>query len=168
MSRAPTKALWTGLSSAATGAMLFISSPFWGSLADRFGRKNMLLRAYAGAMVTITLQALVQTVWQLVALRALQGLFVGTIPLLRPDRVGHAAQTHRLCSRAHPDGGIPVADGRSRGRWPYGGSRRLPHDVTLGGIMYVISFALCWFFVKEDFGVPHRASGSRISETFAR
>ena len=34
---------------------------------------------YAGAMVTITLQALVQTVWQLVALRALQGLFVGTI-----------------------------------------------------------------------------------------
>ena len=39
---------------------------------------------------------------------------------------------------------------------------------ALGGIMYVISFALCWFFVKEDFGVPHRASGSRISETFAR
>src|SRR5262245_3247375 len=74
------QALWTGISSAATGVMLFISSPFWGSLADRFGRKNMLLRAYAGAMVTITLQAAVQSVWQLVALRALQGLFVGTIP----------------------------------------------------------------------------------------
>ena len=73
-------ALWSGVLATATGAMLFISSPFWGSLADRFGRKNMLLRAYAGAMVTITLQAVVQNVWQLFVLRGLQGMFVGTIP----------------------------------------------------------------------------------------
>ena len=31
------QALWTGVSSGATGAMLFISSPIWGSRADRFG-----------------------------------------------------------------------------------------------------------------------------------
>src|SRR5690242_16717705 len=73
-------ALWSGVLATATGAMLFISSPFWGSLADRFGRKNMLLRAYVGATITITLQAAVQNVWQLLVLRALQGLFVGTIP----------------------------------------------------------------------------------------
>src|SRR5437868_12067779 len=50
-------ALWSGVLATATGAMLFVSSPLWGSLADRFGRKNMLLRAYAGATITITLQA---------------------------------------------------------------------------------------------------------------
>lgn len=73
-------ALWSGLLGTATGGMLFVSSPIWGSLADRFGRKPLLLRAYLGAMITMTLQGLVQNVWQLFAMRALQGAFVGTIP----------------------------------------------------------------------------------------
>ncbi|OGO50221.1 MAG: hypothetical protein A2148_04305 [Chloroflexi bacterium RBG_16_68_14] len=73
-------ALWSGLLGTSTGAMLFVFSPIWGSLADRFGRKPILLRAYLGAMVTMTLQGLAQNVWQLVVLRALQGMFVGTIP----------------------------------------------------------------------------------------
>ena len=73
-------ALWSGIMGTATGGMLFIFSPIWGSLADRFGRKPLLLRAYLGAMVTMTLQGLAQNVWQLAALRALQGIFVGTIP----------------------------------------------------------------------------------------
>ena len=73
-------ALWSGLLGTATGVTLFIFSPIWGSLADRFGRKPMLLRAYLGATATMTLQGLVQNVWQLAALRALQGAFSGTIP----------------------------------------------------------------------------------------
>ncbi|MEX0786828.1 MAG: MFS transporter, partial [Dehalococcoidia bacterium] len=73
-------ALWSGFLVTATGTMLFIFSPIWGALADRFGRKPLLLRAYAGAMVTMTLQGLAQNVWQLFFLRALQGAFVGTIP----------------------------------------------------------------------------------------
>ena len=73
-------ALWSGLLGTATGSMLFIFSPIWGNLADRFGRKPVLLRAYVGAMVTMTLQGLAQNVWQLLFLRALQGVFVGTIP----------------------------------------------------------------------------------------
>src|SRR3989304_1063697 len=73
-------ALWSGLLGTATGAMLFVFSPIWGSLADRFGRKPILLRAYVGAMVTMTLQGLAQNVWQLVVLRRLQGGVAGTIP----------------------------------------------------------------------------------------
>ncbi len=73
-------ALWSGLLTTATGSMLFIFSPIWGNLADRFGRKPLLLRAYVGAMFTMTLQGLAQNVWQFLALRALQGMFVGTIP----------------------------------------------------------------------------------------
>jgi MFS family permease len=73
-------ALWSGLLGTATGTALFVFSPIWGSLADRYGRKPILLRAYLGATATITLQGLVQAPWQLVVLRALQGMFVGTIP----------------------------------------------------------------------------------------
>jgi MFS family permease len=73
-------ALWSGLLGTATGLGLFIFSPIWGNLADRFGRKPVLLRAYIGALITMTLQGAVQNVWQLVLLRALQGVFVGTIP----------------------------------------------------------------------------------------
>ena len=73
-------ALWSGLLGTSTGLALFVFSPIWGNLADRFGRKPILLRAYVGALITMTLQGTVQNVWQLVALRALQGVFVGTIP----------------------------------------------------------------------------------------
>jgi len=73
-------ALWSGLLTTATGVALFVSSPLWGSLADRYGRKPLLLRAYAGAMITMTLQGVATEVWGLLILRLLQGAFVGTIP----------------------------------------------------------------------------------------
>ena len=149
------QALWTGVSSAATGAMLFISSPFWGSLADRFGRKTMLLRAYAGAMITITLQAAVQSLWQLIALRALQGLFVGTIPAATalvaagtpPKRVAYALGLVQMAVFTSQTVG-PVVGGLMAQAVGF----RM--TFTLGGLMYVVSFVLCWFFVKEDFQRP--------------
>jgi DHA1 family multidrug resistance protein-like MFS transporter len=149
------QALWTGISSAATGAMLFISSPFWGSLADRFGRKNMLLRAYAGAMVTITLQAAVQTVWQLVLLRGLQGLFVGTIPAATA-LVAAGTPAKRI---AYALGLIQMAVFLSQTVGPVVGGLMAEAvgfrtTFALGGIMYVVSFVLCWVFVKEDFQRP--------------
>jgi MFS family permease len=156
------QALWTGVSSAATGAMLFISSPFWGSLADRFGRKPMLMRAYVGAMVTITLQAAVQSLWQLVALRALQGLFVGTIPAATalvaagtpPKRVAYALGLVQMAVFTSQTVG-PVVGGFMAEAFGF----RL--TFALGGLMYVVSLVLCFFFVHEDFERPapeHRSS----------
>ncbi len=148
-------ALWTGISSAATGVMLFVSSPLWGALADRFGRKTMLLRAYAGAMVTITLQALVQNVWQLVALRALQGAFVGTIPAATalvaagtpPKRLAYALGLVQMAVFTSQTVG-PVIGGLMAEAFGF----RLTFAV--GGLMYVVSFVLCFFFVKEEFVRP--------------
>lgn len=156
------QALWTGISSGATGLMLFISSPFWGSLADRFGRKPMLMRAYVGAMFTITAQAFVQNLWQLVALRALQGMFVGTIPAATalvaagtpPKRVAYALGMVQMAVFTSQTVG-PVVGGLMAEvfgfRWTF----------ALGGLMYVVSALLCWFFVKEDFVRP--APGQRPS-----
>ncbi len=51
-----------------------------GSLADRKGRKLMLLRASLGMAIAILLQAFATNVWQLFILRAIMGLTSGYIP----------------------------------------------------------------------------------------
>ena len=56
-----------------------IVSPFWGKLADRKGRKLMLLRAAIGMSLVMFLMGNVTNVWQLFTLRALQGAMGGFI-----------------------------------------------------------------------------------------
>ena len=155
------QAFWTGVSSAATGAMLFISAPFWGSLADRYGRKKMLLRAYGGALITITGQAFVQNLWQLVALRGLQGLFVGSIPAANA-LVASGTPQRRI---AYALGLLQVALFSSQTIGPViGGAMSEAIGIRptffVGGLMYAVSFAVCWAFVKEDFHPPEKAQRS--------
>ncbi len=70
---------WTGILVMAMGVPMAICSPIWGWLADRHGRKNMVLRAMFGGAVTVLLMAFVQNVHQLLVLRILQGILTGTI-----------------------------------------------------------------------------------------
>ncbi|XUV80875.1 multidrug efflux MFS transporter [Enterobacter sp. TMH.L2] len=72
--------LWSGLTFSVTFLVSAIVSPMWGSLADRKGRKLMLLRASFGMAVAILLQAFATNVWQLFLLRAVMGLTSGYIP----------------------------------------------------------------------------------------
>lgn len=72
--------MWSGLTFSVTFLVSAIVSPMWGSLADRKGRKLMLLRASLGMAVAILLQAFATNVWQLFFLRALMGLTSGYIP----------------------------------------------------------------------------------------
>ena len=155
-------ALWSGVLATATGAMLFISSPLWGSLSDRFGRKNMLLRAYAGATVTITAQAIVQNVWQLLALARAAGHVRRHHPRGDgADRRRHAAEAHGLRARL-----IQMAVFLSQTVGPVAGGLMagvvgFRTTFALGGLMYIVSFVLCLVFVKEDFKRPE--PGQRAS-----
>ncbi|WP_413507002.1 multidrug efflux MFS transporter [Serratia proteamaculans] len=72
--------IWSGLVFSGTFLVSALVSPLWGSLADRKGRKLMLLRASLGMAVVIALQGMVSNVYQLFALRALMGLTSGYIP----------------------------------------------------------------------------------------
>lgn len=72
--------LWSGLTFSITFVVSAVVAPLWGSLADRKGRKLMLLRAAFGMGVVILLQAFVTEAWQLLLLRALMGLTSGYIP----------------------------------------------------------------------------------------
>ncbi len=77
----------TGLSTELLAGLVFsgqaftmmLASPFWGSLADRLGRKLMVERALFSGAVLLFLMAFVQNAEQLVLLRAIQGLVTGTV-----------------------------------------------------------------------------------------
>src|SRR5215831_5313866 len=73
-------AIWTGFAGGASGAALAVMSPLWGVLADRYGRRAMLLRAMVGAGLTVGLMGLARGPLDVVLLRLIQGATSGTVP----------------------------------------------------------------------------------------
>jgi len=71
--------IWAGLFSSIAGLTMTIMTPFWGYLADRFGRKPMTLRASLGGTVALLGMGLARTPEMLLLFRLLQGAFTGTI-----------------------------------------------------------------------------------------
>lgn len=70
-------AFWSGLSLGVTPAVTALLAPFWGRLADRFGRKIMVERSLASFVVVMAALAYVTRPWHVFALRLVQGLFAG-------------------------------------------------------------------------------------------
>ena len=68
-----------GMAYSAQAFTMMLTSPVWGALADRYGRKLMVERAMFGGAVVILLMAFVRSAEELVLLRAIQGLITGTI-----------------------------------------------------------------------------------------
>ncbi|ATA53373.1 MFS transporter [Variovorax boronicumulans] len=68
---------WSGAAYGATFLSAALVAPLWGRLADRYGRKPMLIRASLGMAVAMALIGLAANVWQLVGLRLLAGLLGG-------------------------------------------------------------------------------------------
>ncbi|MGL5239738.1 MAG: multidrug efflux MFS transporter MdtG [Kluyvera ascorbata] len=72
--------MWSGLVFSITFLFSAIASPLWGGLADRKGRKIMLLRSALGMAIVMLLMGMAQNIWQFLILRALLGLLGGFIP----------------------------------------------------------------------------------------
>jgi MFS transporter, DHA1 family, multidrug resistance protein len=71
--------VWVGIAIGGAGLSMFISSPIWGIVSDRLGRKPMLLRAQIGGAIVIGLLIIAPNVYTFVGLRIIQGLFTGTV-----------------------------------------------------------------------------------------
>ncbi len=90
--------LLAGLVFSGQAFTMMIASPFWGMLADRYGRKLMVQRATFGGSFILLLMAFARSAEELVILRAIQGLITGTIAALNAlvaaaaprERVGYA------------------------------------------------------------------------------
>ena len=70
-------ALWSGLSLGVTPAITALMAPFWGRLADRYGRKIMVQRSLVSFVFVMAAMAYATEPWHVFALRAVQGLFAG-------------------------------------------------------------------------------------------
>jgi MFS transporter, DHA1 family, multidrug resistance protein len=70
---------YSGLLASAPAISMAVTAPIWGILADKYGKKLMLLRAMLFGSLIIAGMGFVTSIGQLVALRFAQGLFTGTI-----------------------------------------------------------------------------------------
>ncbi|HXB56537.1 MAG TPA: MFS transporter [Vicinamibacteria bacterium] len=74
-------ALWAGVLIGIAPLLAGLLAPLWGRLADRYGQKQMALRALLSYVVLLALSAAVGNVWELFLCRVGIGLFGGIGPL---------------------------------------------------------------------------------------
>ncbi len=72
-------AFWIGLINSGAPIAMAVFSPFWGFLADRYGRKPMLVRAIMGGSIVLIALGLAQNAHQVAAFRIAQGAVTGTV-----------------------------------------------------------------------------------------
>ena len=71
-------AIWSGVATGAAGFGMVLASPIWGRVADRYGRKPMVVRAMLGGSLLVFLIGLVQNAAELVGARFVLGVSSGT------------------------------------------------------------------------------------------
>ena len=155
--------MWSGLTFSVTFLVSAIVSPMWGSLADRKGRKLMLLRASLGMAIAILLQAFATNVWQLFLLRALMGLTSGYIPnamalvasQVPRERSGWAISTLSTAQISGVIGG-PLMGGFLA---DHVGLRAV---FLITAVLLVISFLVTLFLIKEG-ARPTTSKAERLS-----
>ena len=73
-------AIWSSLIFSSSFVTSFIFQPIWGGVADRYGRKMMLMRSGYGMAVVMGLMGFAQSAWVLLLLRLLNGTISGFNP----------------------------------------------------------------------------------------
>lgn len=73
-------AIWSGLIFSSNFITSFLFQPIWGGVADRYGRKMMLMRSGYGMAVVMGLMGFAGSAWVLLALRLLNGTISGFNP----------------------------------------------------------------------------------------
>lgn len=72
--------IWSGIAVSASFVSSAALSPVWGALADKYGRKIMIIRSGLGIGLTYILSAFVHSLYLFVFLRFLMGVLSGYIP----------------------------------------------------------------------------------------
>jgi len=70
---------WVAAVFSVQGVAMMIASPIWGAVADRYGRKLMVVRALLGGAGIVVLMGFARSAEELVLLRFVQGLVTGVV-----------------------------------------------------------------------------------------
>lgn len=143
---------WAGMVFSAQAITMMIASPFWGALADRYGRKLMVERAMFGGAIILLLMAFAQSAEQLVLLRAIQGFITGTVSAANAlvaaaaprERVGFAMGMIQVALWSGVAIG-PLIGGVLADAFGFGA----PFIIT--AVLLFLAGVLVWLGVKEEF-----------------
>lgn len=157
--------LFSGLAISVTAFAAAIVSPLWGNLADRKGRRLMMVRAAAGMTVTMGSLAFVPNVYWLLIMRFMTGVLSGYIPNATAliasqapkEKSGWALGT--LATGAVAGNLIGPLIGGMLAQW-FG----LQNVFIITGIILLICTILTILMVKEDFEPIEKADIVSMSE----
>ena len=148
-------AFWTGISSGFMGIAMFTFGPIWGMIGDRYGRKNNVVRAMLGGVLSLVLTGLVTNVGQLVVLRVLNGVASGVF-----------ATVMALVASTTPRERVPLVMGSLQAAMLFGNTigplfgSILAEEVGFRGAYYVagatlsISILMVVFLARDNFEKP--------------
>ncbi|MDD7565838.1 MAG: multidrug efflux MFS transporter [Streptococcus suis] len=158
---------YAGLAVSVNALAAALMAPIWGSLADRYGRKPMMVRAAFAMIFTMGGMAFVPNVFWLLALRVLNGVFTGYIPnataliasQVPKDKTGYALGT--LSTGAVAGNLIgPTLGGILAEMFGV-------HTVfLLVGLLYAIVVLLTVFYIREDFVPLKKGEEMSVKEVF--
>lgn len=158
---------YAGLAVSVNALAAALMAPIWGSLADRYGRKPMMVRVAFAMIFTMGGMAFVPNVFWLLALRVLNGVFTGYIPnataliasQVPKDKTGYALGT--LSTGAVAGNLIgPTLGGILAEMFGV-------HMVfLLVGLLYAIVVLLTVFYIREDFVPVKKGEEMSVKEVF--
>ncbi|NQK68476.1 multidrug efflux MFS transporter [Streptococcus suis] len=160
---------YAGLAVSTNALAAALMAPIWGSLADRYGRKPMMVRAAFAMIFTMGGMAFVPNVFWLLVLRVLNGVFTGYIPnataliasQVPKDKTGYALGTLSTGAVAGnligPTLGGVLAE-------IFG-----VHTVfLLVGLLYAIVVLLTVLYIREDFVPIKKSDAMPVKDLFAQ
>lgn len=161
--------LFSGLAISVTAFAAAIVAPVWGNLADRKGRKIMMVRAAAGMTITMGSLAFVPNVYWLLIMRFFNGILSGYIPNATAmiasqapkEKSGWALGT--LSTGAIAGNLIGPSMGGALAQW-FG----MESVFIITGAVLLVTTILTIFLVKEDFHPVEKKDLVSTKEIFSK
>lgn len=161
-------AFYAGLAISVSAVSAALVSPIWGILADKYGRKPMMIRAGLAMTITMGGLAFVPNIYWLIFLRLLNGVFTGFVPnataliasQVPKDKSGAALGTLSTGVVAGTLTG-PFVGGLVAEMF---GIRNV--FLLIGGFLFLAAL-LTIFFIKEDFQPIAKEKAIPTKELFA-
>src|SRR5207249_9719115 len=153
-------AFWVGAITSFSNFVGLPFLPFWGALADRYGRKPLIIRSFVTAFIALGLAVIAPNVWVFAFSRAFQSLGLGNTGLMLATLAEHApaartAFAFGVVNGANPLGAFvgPLIGGPIVDR--FGFPTLIAADaLAVAGVVALLSFGY------GDGFVPRASSGS--------